>query len=131
MFPSHLPAPGEVRLLWCPADAAEPRPRRRARLDACLRAWLGACCGRRADALRFDREPRGRPYLLDAPSALEFSLSDTASGSLLAMACGLRLGVDVEALDRRPPATRLAHRYFAPGEAAQARMLADPAGIDP
>lgn len=125
MFPNTLPAPGEVRLLWCPSDPAEPRALRRARLDSLLRACLGSCCGQPPQSLRFAREPRGRPYLLDAPAGLDFSLSDTTGGSLLALACGLRVGVDVERLDRRPPALRLARRYFAAEEAEALAAIGD------
>lgn len=125
MFPTTLPGPGEVRLLWCPTAPGLPHSARRAQLDDVLRAWLGACCGRAPDTLRFAREARGRPYLLDAPSGLDFSLSDTAGGSLLALACGLRLGVDVEALGRRPPVLRLARRYFATDEADALAVIAD------
>lgn len=116
-------APGDVHLLWRPAP--EPRPgRRRAWLDAHLRALLAPYAGLPPAALRFGREPRGRPFVLDArPPDLQFNLSDTLGGCLLAVARGLRVGIDVERSDRAMPALRLARRYFAPGEYAALAAL--------
>ncbi len=116
-------APGDVHLLWRPAP--EPRPGgRRAWLDAHLRAQLAPYAGLPPAALRFGREPRGRPFVLDArPPDLQFNLSDTLGGCLLAVARGLRVGIDVERSDRAMPALRLARRYFAAGEYAALAAL--------
>jgi len=116
-------APGDVHLLWCPAP--EPRPGgRRAWLDAHLRAQLAPYAGLPPAALRFDREPRGRPFLRNARvSDLQFNLSDTVGGCLLAVARGLRVGLDVERSDRAMPALRLARRYFADVESAALAAL--------
>lgn len=106
---------GDVHLLWWPAP--EPRPGGRDWLDARLREALAPYAGLPAAALRFGREPRGRPFLLESTlPALQFSLSDTVGGCLLALANGLRIGVDLERADRRMPALRLARRYFAASE---------------
>lgn len=107
---------GDVHLLWWPAP--EPRPGgRRDWLDSRLREGLAPYAGRPAAELRFGREPRGRPFLLEsAQPALQFNLSDTVGGCLLAVANGLRIGVDLERADRRMPALRLARRYFAGSE---------------
>ena len=116
-------APGDVHLLWRPAP--EPRPGgRRAWLDAHLRAQLAPYAGLPPASLRFGREPRGRPFMLDArPPDLQFNLSDTLGGCLLAVARGLRVGIDVERSDRAMPALRLARRYFAAGEYAALAAL--------
>lgn len=116
-------APGDVHLLWC--SAPEPRPGgRRAWLDAHLRAQLAPYAGLPPAALRFDREPRGRPFLLDPrPPDLQFNLSDTVGGCLLAIARGLRVGLDLERSDRRMPAMSLARRYFADIESAALAAL--------
>jgi 4'-phosphopantetheinyl transferase len=68
-------------------------------------------------ALRFAREYKGRPYLAHE-GAPDFNLSDTTGGTLLAVTRGARVGVDLELAARKPPALRLAARYFAPQEAA-------------
>lgn len=119
--------PGDVHLLWCPAP--EPRPGgRRDWLDAHLRAQLARYAGVPPEALRFGREARGRPYLLESRLPdLQFNLSDTVGGCLLAVARGLRVGVDLERSDRPAPALRLARRYFAASEADALAELPEPA----
>lgn len=121
----------ELRLLWSPspgsgAPAHEPMPRRQ-RIDTLLRRALAPLLGLAPDALRFEREAKGRPFLAHA-GAPDFNLSDTDGGCLLAMSCAARVGVDLERHGRRPPATRLAARYFDPREAqALAQMAPDAA----
>lgn len=119
--------PGDVHLMWCPAP--EPRPGgRRDWLDAHLRAQLAPYADLPAAALRFGREARGRPYLLESRLPdLQFNLSDTVGGCLLAVARGLRVGVDLERSDRPAPALRLARRYFAASEADALAELPEPA----
>lgn len=118
--------PGEVHLLWCAAP--EPRPGgRSAWLDQHLRACLADYAGLPAATLRFGREARGRPFLAQSRwPDLQFNLSDTVGGCLLAIARGLRIGLDLERADRSMPALRLARRYFAATEAESlARLPAD------
>jgi 4'-phosphopantetheinyl transferase len=117
--------PGDVHLLWC--APSEPRPGvRSVWLDAHLRAQLAAYAGLPAKALRFGREPRGRPFLLESRLPdLQFNLSDTVGGCLLAVARGLRIGLDLERADRSMPALRLARRYFAACEADSLACLPD------
>jgi 4'-phosphopantetheinyl transferase len=115
---------GEVHLLWCPAPAGNPAERR-IHLDRLLRRALAPYAGQAAADLQFGREPRGRPFLLGVDPALSFSLSDTVGGSVVAVARGLRVGVDLERLDREPPVLRLARRYFDPLEAAALAALPD------
>ena len=122
--PAHAPALAgdELRLLWCPANDDE-RPRRQ-RLDALLRSVLAPLLGLAPAALVFDREAKGRPFLRHA-GAPDFNLSDTAGGTLLALTHAARVGVDLELRARRPPAARLAARYFDPVE-AQALAALEP-----
>jgi len=123
MFAQPLPAAGEVDLVWCPSPTPPPQ-QRRASLDALLRGVLAAYLGCEPQRLEFGREPAGRPYLRNADPSLAFNLSDTRGGSVVAVAVGLRVGVDLERLDRQPPALRLARRYFNPEESAVLERLA-------
>lgn len=105
-----------VHLWWHDTAPAEAAPRaRRGRLDRLLRAVLSRYVSTTPAALRFGREARGRPYLLDGGP--DFNLSDTHGGTLVAVAARPRIGVDLERLDREPPHARLAHRYFSADEA--------------
>jgi 4'-phosphopantetheinyl transferase len=120
-----LPASGEVELLWLPAPAGDLQDPDASTRERLLRYALAPLLGRRPHALEFAREPRGRPYLRDAPAGFDFNFSGTRGGSLLAVSLGLRVGVDIERLDRRPPVLRLARRYFDPGEADALEALPD------
>jgi 4'-phosphopantetheinyl transferase len=115
--------PLELRLLWLPpGDESLPR---RARIDALLRRVLAPLSGSATEGLRFGREDKGRPFLR-AEGAPDFNLSDTDGGTLLALSHAARVGVDLELRERRPPAAKLAARYFAPAE-AQALAAMPPA----
>lgn len=120
-FPSseNLPAlkVGEVHLWWYPSPAITPRARR-TYIDALLRFTLARYLGSAPQSLRFGREARGRPFLLDAAMPLDFNLSDTDGGTIVALARDLRIGVDLERLDRQPRVQALAQRYFRPEETA-------------
>lgn len=116
-----------LHLWWWP-QATQPPAARRARVDRVLRTTLARYLGVGPQALRFGREPRGRPFL-HHDGAPDFNLSDTAGGSLVAICAARgRVGVDLERSARRPPALALARRWFAPEEAdALATMDADAA----
>jgi len=116
---AELPA-DELRLLWCPADDEE-LPRRQ-RIDALMRRVLAPLLGLPPGELRFAREYKGRPYLAHA-GAPDFNLSDTGGGTLFAISRSARVGVDLELAARKPPAARLAARYFAPVEAQALAVL--------
>lgn len=116
-------APDAVHLWWAAGGPAAPRLRR-GHADAVLRRVLAGYLALSPTALRFAREPRGRPYLVDAagqPQGPLFNLSDTRGGTVVAVAASLRVGVDLERSDRRPPHRELAPRWFA---AAEAKALA-------
>ena len=69
----------------------------------------------------FTRDARGKPALHPSfPSSLQFNLSHTRG--LVAAACSAdAVGIDVEAVDRRPPNPRVAERFFSPEEVSQLR----------
>lgn len=86
---------------------------------------LAPLLGLSADALHFEREAKGRPFLRH-PQAPDFNLSDTHGGTLIALCRQGRVGVDLERCDRLPPAHRLARRYFT-GDEASALLALPPA----
>ena len=108
-------------MYWCP-ERAESGPRR-TRIDLLLRNILAPLVGLPADALVFDREAKGRPFLRHQ-GAPDFNLSDTIGGTLVAITTSGRIGVDLERVDRRPPVHRLAARWFSSGESAALLALA-------
>jgi 4'-phosphopantetheinyl transferase len=115
--PAAPPALGDAtHLWWTHTDPLSPPRARRGRLDALLRAVLAPYVGRAPEELRFAREAHGRPHLLHA-GAPDFNLSDTVGGTLVAVCGGGRIGVDLERIDRAPPAVRLAQRWFSAAEA--------------
>ena len=125
-----LPALGEacVHLWWIDGGPRHPRARR-ARIDRLLREVLSRYAGVAPQALRFDRESRGRPFLRDpggAASGPDFNLSDTTGGTLVSVAgSGLRIGVDMERSDRQLAHRALAPRYFSAAEANALAALQD------
>lgn len=109
-------------MYWCPSTLDEPQ--RRIRIDRLLRRALAPLVGLAPEALRFDRESKGRPFLRH-PGAPDFNLSDTGGGSLIAITAVGRVGVDLERTDRRPPVSRLAARWFGPEEARALQAMDD------
>lgn len=104
---------GDVHVWWQQTRPEDEVPRmRRGRLDRLLRRVLSHYVGEPPASLRFGREPRGRPFLAH-DGAPDFNLSDTRGGTVVAVACGGRLGIDLERVDRVLPHRRLAQRYFA------------------
>lgn len=110
--------------LWWQAGVHDDTPRaRRGRIDRLLRDVLARYVDQTPAALRFGREARGRPYLLDGGP--DFNLSDTDGGSLVAVAAQPRIGVDLERTDRTPSHRRLAERYFGSAECAALAALSE------
>jgi 4'-phosphopantetheinyl transferase len=68
---------------------------------------------------RIERDPGGRPRLTPpfAATGLNFNVAHTPGLVVVALGRVARLGVDVEASDKRVPLS-VAHRYFSPGEVA-------------
>lgn len=93
------------------------------RIDQLLRSVLAPLVGIPAEALLFDREAKGRPFLRH-DQAPDFNLSDTRGGTLIALTTSGRIGVDLERTDRQPPVDRLAARWFSDQESAALLALA-------
>ncbi len=67
---------------------------------------------------RFVTTANGKPVLDEGTSSpLAFNLSHTRGCVAVAVTTGLPVGIDVEALDRRPDVDAVAERFFAPDEA--------------
>lgn len=85
-----------------------------------LRILLGRVTGRPPESLVFRYGVKGKPFLADpAPdprAALQFNLSNSANGVLIAVARGGEIGVDIEALRPMDDAAELVERFFAPSE---------------
>jgi 4'-phosphopantetheinyl transferase len=88
-----------------------------------LRILLGQYVGQHPKSISFNQNEFGKPHL--APSAtyseIAFNLSHTSNVALLAIAAGLRVGVDVEEV--RPIEPGLVERYFSAQEQASLKAL--------
>lgn len=86
---------------------------------AALRIILGEELGHPPEALVFDREAGGRPFVADpAGTSLDFNLSHSGDLAVIGLAHGARIGVDVEARRALPDALRIARSHFAVDETA-------------
>lgn len=80
---------------------------------------------------RFVAGPGGKPQLADAQaSATQLSFNLTHTDGLVACAIGRggRIGIDVEAIDRRTDTAALADRYFSPAERVALARAGDEQG---
>jgi 4'-phosphopantetheinyl transferase len=101
------------------------RAREVAATRAALRAILGAYTGAPPTELALDAEqPHGKPRLRDAP--LRFNVSHARGLSLIVVADGCEVGVDVEAQAPRRRAGRIARRHFTAAERAALDALPAP-----
>ncbi|WP_442754977.1 4'-phosphopantetheinyl transferase family protein [Methylocystis sp. JAN1] len=85
---------------------------------ALLRLELSRRAGWAPQDWRFSMTKLGKPFLLDPPRDLRFSLSHTRGMVAVAVAEGVEIGIDVEPSDRRAESMKLAQRFFAPEEVA-------------
>jgi 4'-phosphopantetheinyl transferase len=101
--------------------------RRRYRITrAMVRATLSLYLGIDPRDCRFERDPHGRPVLINAQAPgdeLSFNVSHSHHLIVLGVSRNTRLGVDVEKLDARRASLGLADRFFAPTESAHLRRL--------
>jgi 4'-phosphopantetheinyl transferase len=123
-FPQEF-APGEIHLWLFTQCRGSGFPR--ADQDRSLRELLGAYLCVDANALRFERDTFGKPFLvgLPTPRTLQFNLSHTAHFLLIGISCEQRLGVDLETEQRRRPWLELARRYFSDAEFVALTALAE------
>ncbi len=90
---------------------------------ALLRAALSQQAGGPPRDWRFAATELGKPYLIDPPRDLRFSMTHTRGMVAVAVTEGVEIGVDVEPANRRAESMKLADRFFAPKEAAMLRAL--------
>jgi len=74
-------------------------------------------------AWEFEDGEHGKPYIVGPVHAPELSFNLSHSGEIVAcaVATGVRVGLDVENLERERSFEEVAGRFFAPGEAAAVR----------
>jgi len=110
---------GPVRCAWRPY-------RHGLRAEPLVREWLAGELDTTADALAIQRTGHGRPCLHPPHADWDASWSHSGGGLLMALAHGLRVGIDLEVHRPRPKAQVLADRFFAPCEAAALAAMPDP-----
>ncbi|WP_057083615.1 4'-phosphopantetheinyl transferase family protein [Dickeya solani] len=112
--------------LACPAIVAQARQAcgmspdmalaSRQLAEGMLRTLLAPLCQQDAAALRFERNPHGKPFLPQHP-AVQFNLSHTHSAFAFAFARHSAVGVDVESCQGHVDRKRsVARRFFHPDE---------------
>jgi len=84
---------------------------------ALLRSLLGNALGLAPDAVPIVRGAHGRPQLDDI-QGIDFNVSHTQDMSLVGIARGPRIGVDIERADREVNADGLSRKFLAPLERA-------------
>ena len=92
---------------------------------ALLRSLLGEALGLAPGAVPIARGARGRPQL-DGIEGIDFNVSHTQDLSLVVIARGPRIGVDIERADREVNADGLARKFLA----SQERATLDPDDAD-
>jgi 4'-phosphopantetheinyl transferase len=92
---------------------------------AALREILAAELGGSPSSVRLQLGAHGRPALDPGihPTDLDFNLSHSGDVALVAVARGLRVGIDVERLRRGRDPLRIADRYFSEAEVEAVRTF--------
>ena len=90
-----------------------------------VQAWLAGEFGGDPGDYAFERDPRGRPRLLQAN--LDCNWSHSGEGLLVALGRNLHVGIDLEWPRPRPRAQELARRFFHASEADWLDRLDAPA----
>ncbi len=135
-----LAAPGAVDVWRVWLDSVSPAPdalsasecqrAARFRFDRDRRRYIAGRTAVRTILARYlDTDPASVPIAVDRggrpeiPGEADMSISHSGELLLLAVARGVRVGVDVEALDQELEVASLAHRHLSPGEAASMANL--------
>lgn len=96
-----------------------------------MREVLGRELRIKPAAVRFDYGPHGKPALAsDLDSELHFNVSHAQERALLAVARGLELGVDIEAVRETIDHTAIAKRFFSRAECDALLALPEAARAD-
>ena len=94
---------------------------------AMLRRLLGDALGLAPSAVDIRRGVRGRPELADTGAGIDFNVSHTRGVALIGIARGLpaevRIGIDIERLDREVGVDRLARKFLTATERASLAQL--------
>lgn len=109
-MPLPAPAATNPHWIWLPLPPRGPA-------EPVARAWLGEQLGCEGDALPIHRDRHGRPRLAEPFGHWDCNWSHSGSGLLVALAAGVRLGVDMEWPRPRPRVLALARRFFHGSEA--------------
>jgi len=124
LWKARLDDSGDLTHLLDPAEreraARFRQPRHSHRFTAArgaLRLILGALTGQAPGALRFHYSETGKPSLTGGP---HFNLSHSGGLAVCAVSAQGPLGVDIEHIRANTDQERIAARYFAPDECAQA-----------
>lgn len=90
-----------------------------------LREILGRYLEKAPAEVAFEYGPKGKPTLSGdcASSGIRFNVSHSGARFLCAVARGMDVGIDIEAIVPRPDFLKLAQRFFAATEAAEIRSL--------
>jgi len=121
--PDRLAPPGFDRRV----DARERARQRRMQQKFILRLLLAAYLGCQGRDVNIDRTRAGRPKLAadHAEAGLDFNLSHSGAHLAVAIARGLKPGIDIEAEDRPLRHLALARRWFSQAEAGRLQGLED------
>jgi 4'-phosphopantetheinyl transferase len=101
-----------------------PRHRRAFTLGrAALRALLANYLGVAPEDIHLRYGPHGKPALSDSSGPLRFNVSNAGELAAFAFTLGCEIGIDIEQHRALTDLERIAHRFFAPEEAAELMEL--------
>ena len=128
-------ASGDPRLITSSPDETggehglSPRGQR-AKAHRALREILSRYLDCSPDALQFDIQPGGKPYLHAPAHELEFNLSHSRDIALLGIGTSVKLGIDVETYRAVDDPLRIAQRVMSAAECDELSALSGDARLD-